>query len=141
MKSINLKSVFITGIICGIVIVISGLTMIPVVGNEMDEILASRGVPPLSDWAILFICFVSICNGIFLVFVYSLLKPFWVSKIKTAIVATLIVFFFTYFMSNLSLVVYGFMPLKFTIIGTVWGLGELILAGLIGSKLYKEIVQ
>jgi hypothetical protein len=33
------------------------------------------------------------------------------------------------------------MPLKLTIIGTVWGLGELILAGLVGSKLYKEVEQ
>jgi len=29
--------------------------------------------------------------------------------------------------------------LKFTIIGTAWGLGELLLAGLTASGLYKEL--
>lgn len=134
----NFKSVLITGLLSGIIILMSGLTMIPVVGDEMNEILASRGVPPLSNWAIVLICFVSISNGVFLVFIYSLLQPLWVSKIKTAIVASLIVFFFTYFLSNISNVVYGFMPLKFTIMGTVWGLGELLLAGLFAAKFYKK---
>jgi len=138
MKSINLKSVIITGILSGIVILTSGLTMIPVVGDKMDEILANRGLPPLSNFAIVFICFVSICNGVFLTLLYSLLKPYFLSKIKTAIISSLIVFFVTYFPSNMSLVVYGFMPLDFSILGTVWGLGDLLLAGIVASKLYKE---
>jgi hypothetical protein len=33
------------------------------------------------------------------------------------------------------------MPLKLTIIGTAWGLFELFLGVLIGSKLYKDIKQ
>jgi hypothetical protein len=141
MKAINFKSVVSTGFISGIVILISGLSMIPAVGNEMDEVLASRGLPPLSNWAMVFICLVSIANGIFLVFLYSLLKPLMGSKIKTALVSSLIVFFISYFLSNFSLVVYGFMPLKLTIIGTIWGLGELLIAGLVSSKLYKEVKQ
>jgi hypothetical protein len=138
MTAINVKSVLFTGLISGIVILISGLSMVPAVGNEMDEILADRGLPPLSNWAILFICFVSICNGIFLVLLYSLLRPLFVSKIRSAFISSLIVFFFTYFLGNVSLVVYGFMPLKFTIIGTAWGLGELLVAGMVASKLYRE---
>lgn len=141
MKSINFKSVLFTGLLCGIIILISALSMVPVVGNEMDEILAGRGLPPLSNWAMVFFCFVSISNGIFLVFLYSILKPMFLKKIKTAIISAIIIFFFGYFLSNASLVAYGFMPLKFTIIGTVWGLGELLLAGLVGSQLYKEVKQ
>jgi len=139
MKSINLKSVLITGFISGIIILISALSMVPAVGNEMDEILASRGLPPLSNWAMVFFCFVSISNGILLVFLYSILKPLFLSKIKSAIISSLIVFFFSYLLSNASLVAYGFMPVKFTILGTAWGLGELLLAGLVGSRLYKEL--
>ena len=141
MKTVNFKSVLFTGFISGIIILISALSMVPAVGNEMDEILASRGLPPLSNRAMVFFCFISISNGILLVFLYSLLKPLFISKIKTAIISSLIVFFFSYFLSNASLVAYGFMPLKFTIIGTAWGLGELLLAGLVGSKLYREVKQ
>jgi len=139
MTTINLKSVLFAGFISGIIILISALSMVPAVGNEMNEILASRGLPPLGKGSMAFFCFVSICNGILLVFLYSILKPLFVSKIKTAIISSLIIFFFVYFLSNASLVAYGFMPLKFTIIGTVWGLGELLLAGLVGSRLYKEV--
>lgn len=141
MKTINLKSVLFTGLISGIIILISALSMVPVVGNEMNEILASRGLPPLSNRAMAFFCFVSISNGILLVSLYAILKPQFVSKIKTAIISALIVFFFSYFLSNASLVAYGFMPLKFTIIGTAWGLGELLLAGVVGSGLYKEVKE
>lgn len=114
--------------------------MIPAVGDQMNQILANRGLPPLSNFAMIFICLVSLSIGVFLVFLYSLLKPHIESKIKTAIVSSLIVFYIAYFHSNVSLVVYGFMPLKFTILGTVWGLGELLLAGFVCSKLYKERV-
>ena len=37
------------------------------------------------------------------------------------------------------MVVYGFMPVRLTVIGTFWGLSELILASIVGSKLYKEV--
>ncbi len=135
---LNIKSIFITGIIAGLVILTSGLSMIPLVGDQMDQILADRGVPPLSNFAAVFICFVSIFNGIFLVFLYALMRPLWNSKIKTALMSSLITFFVAYFFANFSMVVYGFMPLNFTILGTVWGLGELVIGGLVASKLYKE---
>jgi len=141
MKTINLKSILTTGFIAGIIINISGVSMIPAVGNDMNDVLANRGLPPLSNLAIIFISFVSIIIGIFLVFLYSVLKPHFGSKIKTAIISSLIVWFIAYFLSNVSLLVYGFMPVKLVVIGTVWGLGELLLAGIVGSKLYKEVGQ
>ncbi len=36
-----------------------------------------------------------------------------------------------------TLVAYGFLPLKLAVIRTVYGLPELILAGIGGSKIYK----
>ncbi len=141
MKSINLKSVLFSGVIAGIIINISGISMVPAVGDEMNDVLASRGLPPLSNLAIVFISFVSVIMGIFLVFLYSILKLHIRSRIKTAIISALIVWFIAYFLSNVSLAVYGFMPVKLVVIGTVWGLGELLLAGLVGVKLYKEALQ
>jgi len=88
-----------------------------------------------------FFSLVSIILGIFLVFLYSILKLQIRSKIKTAIISALIIWFIAYFLSNVSLVAYGFMPVKLVVIGTVWGLGELLLAGIVGSTLYKEVAQ
>lgn len=139
MKTINFKSVLVSGLIAGAIMIISAFSMIPAVGNDMDEVLANRGLPPLSNVAMVYFTFVSIVNGIFLVFLYSLLKPHLKSKAKTALISALLVWFFVYLLGNVSMVFYGFMPVKLTVIGMIWGLGELLLASFAGVKLYKEV--
>jgi len=135
---INLKSYITTGIIAGIIINISAITMVPVVGNEMDYVLAERGLPPLSNIDMLYFCVISFFYGMFLIFLYVLLKPWLKLKIKTVIISSIMLWVVAYLFSNGALVVYGFMPIKLTVIGTIWGLLELLLAGTIGSILYKE---
>jgi len=134
----NVKKIIVNGLIAGIIIVISALTMVPVVGNEMDLVLASCGLPPLSSLDMAFFCCLSLIFGIFLIFQYAILKPHFNSRLKTIVVAALIVWILAYLIPNLSNVVYGFMPLKLSIIGTIWGLLELLLAGIIVSKLYDR---
>ena len=135
---INVKSVFTSGLVSGLLMNVSAISMVPVVGNEMDAVLASRGLPPLSNLSMLFFSMISFIFGITLVWLYALVKEHLGAGIKTAVIVSLIFWFITYFISNVSLVVYGFMPVRLTIIGTAWGLGELLLAGIVGSKLYKE---
>jgi hypothetical protein len=135
---INVKSVITSGLISGLIISLSAITMVPVVGNEMDQVLASRGLPPLSKMAMLFFTMISFINGISLVLVYALVKDHFGAGIKTSVIISLVFWFLTYFLSNASLIVYGFMPVRLTVIGTVWGMGELLLAGIVGSKLYKD---
>jgi len=136
---INVKSVFTSGLVSGLIINLSAISMVPVVGNEFDVVLASRGLPPLSNMAMLFFSMISFINGVFLVGLYALVKEQFGSGIKTAVIVSLVFWFLTYFLANASLVVYGFMPVRLTVIGTAWGLGELLLAGIVGSKLYKEV--
>ena len=136
---INVKSVFTSGLISGLVISLSAISMVPVVGNEMDVVLASRGVPPLSNLAMVFFCSLSFIRGISLVWLYALVKEHLGSGIKTALIVSCVFWFVTYFIDNASLLAYGFMPVKLTVIGTLWGLGELLLAGIVGSKLYKDV--
>jgi hypothetical protein len=81
--TINLKSVITSGLAAGIIISISVITMIPVVGNEMDTVLANV-------------------------------------------------------IGNIANVVYGFMPVKITVIGIIWGLMEFLLATLVASRLYEK---
>lgn len=139
--SINVRSVISSGLIAGLLINLSAISMVPVVGNEMDMVLASRGLPPLSKMAMLFFSMISFINGISLVLVYALVKDQLGAGIKTSVIISLVFWFLTYFLSNASLIAYGFMPVRLTIIGTAWGLGELLLAGIVGSKLYKEVKQ
>jgi hypothetical protein len=139
--SINVKSVISSGLISGLLINLSAISMVPVVGNEMDLVLANRGLPSLSNWAMLYFCMISFIFGISLVCLYAFVKEHLGAGIKTSIIVSLVFWFMTYFLSNVSMVVYGFMPVRLTVIGTAWGLGELLLAGIVGSKLYKEVKQ
>ncbi|GHV35543.1 hypothetical protein FACS1894180_6390 [Bacteroidia bacterium] len=133
----NVKKIIINGLIAGFIIVISALTMVSVVGNEMDTVLANRGLPPLSNLDMTFFCCLSLIFGIFLIFQYAVLKPYFKSRLKAVVIAALTVWVLAYLIPNFSSVVYGFMPLKLSIIGTFWGLLELLLAGVICSKLYE----
>lgn len=135
--TIKIKNILVNGLIAGIIISFSALTMIPVVGNEMDSVLANRGLPPLSNVAMVYFCCISFVFGISLIFLYAVLRPQFQSRIKTAIIASIIVWVLAYLINNMSLFVYGFMPAKLSIIGTIWGLMELLLASIIASKLYE----
>lgn len=134
----NVKSVFTSGLVSGLIINLSAISMGSVVGNEFDSVLASRNLPPLSNMAMLYFSMVSFIFGISVVWLYAVVKDQSGAGIRTAVVASLILWFLTCFLSNVSLVVYGFMPVRLTVIGTAWGLGELLLAGIVGSKLYKD---
>jgi hypothetical protein len=136
---INVKSVITSGLISGLLINLSAISMVPVVGNEMDIVLASRGLPPLSNMAMLYFCMISFIFGVALILLYALVKNQLGPGIKTAVIVSFVFWFLIYFLGNVSMVVYGFMPVRLTVIGTAWGLGELLLAGIVGSKLYKEI--
>jgi hypothetical protein len=139
--NINVKSVFTSGLISGLMILISGMTMVPVAGNEMDTVLANRGLPPLSNLAMLYFCFLSLTFGVLLVGLYAFAKGQLGAGTKTAVIVAFMFWFLVYFIGNVSMVVYGFMPVKLTVIGTAWGLGELLLGGIIGAKLYKDVKQ
>lgn len=126
------------GLIAGMIISLSAVTMVPVVGNEMDLALAKFNLPPLSVGAMVFFFMVSIALGITLMWLYAAMLPRFNNRKKTIIIAALILWLNGNLLANLSNVVYGFMPVKLTIIGIVWGLGELLIAGLIGIRFYKE---
>jgi len=138
---INVKSVITSGLIAGLVISLSAITMVPVVGNQMNEVLANRGLPPLSNLDMAYFVMLSFINGIALILLYAIVKEHLGAGIRTALTVSAVFWFITYFFSSISLVVYGFMPVRLTVIGIIWGLGELLLAGVVGSKFYKEVKQ
>jgi hypothetical protein len=135
---INRKRALLGGLVAGIVICLSAITMVPVVGNEMDLALARFNLPPLSPEAMVFFTFVSLTFGQILVWSYAAVLPRFGPGPKTAIIVALVIWVQAYLFSNVSMVFYGFMPVKLTVIGTVWGLGEILVAGIIGTRFYRE---
>jgi len=138
---INIKSLFTSGFVTGLIIMIVGGGLVPIVGNQMDEVLKNRLLPPLSNGAMVYFALNSIFLGIGVIGFYALIKTIISSRVMAVIITSLLFWFFTYFLANAALVAYGFMPLGLTIIGTAWGLLELLIGVLIGSKLYKATKQ
>jgi hypothetical protein len=135
---INYKSVVSSGLVAGMAIIISAMAMVPVVGDEMNQVLAERGLPPLSHLAMAYFGMVSLITGVILVWLYAVAKAHFGPGKKTAAIVALVVWFMAYLLDNVAMVMYGFMPVRLTVIGTAWGLVELLVAGMLGSCLYKE---
>lgn len=135
---INMKRVLVGGLAAGLIIIISAVFMVPVVGNEMELALAKCNLPPMGTGAMLYFANVSLTLGIVLVWLYAAILPRMGPGIKTAVIASAFVWFLAYFLANVSMVAYGFMPVRLTVIGTVWGWVELLVAGAVGTRLYKE---
>jgi hypothetical protein len=135
---INVRSVLVGGLASGLTINISALAMISVVGPEMDGVLAVRGLPPLGGAAMAFFCAVSLTLGILLAWLYAAATAQLGPGKRTAALVSTMVWFLAYFLANASMVAYGFMPMRLTVIGTAWGLVELLLGGFVGASLYRE---
>lgn len=134
----NIRSILKAGLIAGLIIITSAVTMVPVVGNEMDKALANFNLPPLSAGAMVFFFFVSILLGITLIFLYAAFLPHFKNKKKTLVIAVFVLWLHSGLLANLANVAYGFMPVKLTVIGIIWALGELFVAGLVATRFYKE---
>lgn len=133
------KNVIISGLFAGFLILIIGACLFPLLGDQMDEILASRGVPPMGTASITYFVILSLVLGTAILTTYALIDNRIKSKRKAIIAVSLTFWFFTYFWSNSAIVAYGFMPISFVVIGTLWGLLEIYVATLLGTKLYDKL--
>lgn len=138
---VNGKSVLLSGVIAAMIIIASAAAMVPLVGNEMDQALADRGLPPLGGPAMAFFGVFSLVMGIVLVWLYAVIRAHFGAGKKTAAIASFIVWFLAYFFSNAAKVAYGFLPIRLTAIGTAWGLVEVALAGLIGAHFLEKMSE
>ena len=136
--TINMKSVFSSGLVAGIIIIVIGFELVPILGDQMNVVLESCSLPPLSIGAMVFFAFVSVTFGISVMWLYALIQSRFKSKLKAAVVSAMIFWFYAYFIPNSALVAYGFMPFSLSAIGTAWGILEVLIACIIGSRLYKE---
>jgi hypothetical protein len=103
----------------GLVISLSALAMVPVVGEQMEAALRERGVPPLSTGAMAYFIVQSFTFGVLLVWLYAAVQPRLAPGPKTAALVATLVWFVGYCSANVSNVMYGFMPVSLTVVGTL----------------------
>ena len=139
MAQMNVNRVVLGGLIAGLVINISETILnVPVLGQQMEDALKGRNLPPVGGGAIGGFVVGAFVVGVLLVWLYAAIRPRFGAGPKTAIIAGLVLWLLAYVWPSLGLGLMGFMPMKLLVITTLWGLAEVILAALAGGAVYKE---
>jgi len=127
------------GLVAGLIINIGeAILNIPLAGAQMEEALQARNLPPVGGGAIAYFVVMCFLLGILIVWTYAAVRPRLGAGPKTAVTVAVLAWFLTLVWSGGAQVAMGIMPLKLTVMGFAWGLGEVVIATLAGAGLYSE---
>jgi hypothetical protein len=139
MGSINMSRVVMGGLVAGLLINISEFLLNAVVlADDMTAAMAALNKPPVDNSMIVWFVILAFGIGIMAVWVYAAIRPRFGPGVQTAICASLAIWGLAYLYPNLIFIVLGLFPTRLMIIATVWGLVELLVAGVAGAWIYTE---
>ena len=139
MAKINTAGVVVGGLVAGLVINVSEYILNePVLGAEFTAAMAEHNMPPIGGSAIALFLTYGFALGLALVWLYAAIRPRLGPGRKTAVIAGVAVWFLAYVTSMVFVGPMGLMSAQMIVIALVWGLVELVLAALVGARLYSE---
>lgn len=139
MSRINLGRVAIGGLVAGLIInigefILNGLLL----AEEMNAAMAALNKPPVDPSMIMWFVLFGFGLGFMLVWTYAAMRPRFGAGIKTAVCAATLCWGLGYLYPNLFFYVMNLFPRDMIILATIWGLAEVVIAGIAGAWLYKE---
>ena len=139
MSSINMGRVVVGGLVAGLLINVSEFVLNAVVlANDMNAAMAALNRPPVDNRMIVWFVLLAFGIGIMAVWVYAAVRPRFGPGVQTAVCALLVIWGLAYLYPNLTFIVLGLFPTRLMIIATVWGLVEVLVAGVAGAWIYTE---
>jgi pimeloyl-ACP methyl ester carboxylesterase len=139
MSSINMGRVVVGGLVAGLVINVSEFVLNAVVlADDMNAAMAALNRPPIDNGMIVWFVLLAFGIGMMAVWVYAAVRPRFGPGVQTAICASLVVWGLAYLYPNVTTIVLGLFPTRLMIIATVWGLVEVLVAGVAGAWIYTE---
>ena len=139
MASINTRGVIVGGLVAGLIINISEYILNePVLGADMAAAMTAHSLPPIGGSAIAVFVILGFVLGLVLMWLYAAIRPRFGAGPKTAAIAGGLVWFLDYFCGAVGFGALGLFSARLIIIGLVWGLVELVVAALVGGRLYSE---
>jgi hypothetical protein len=136
---INARGVVVGGLVSGLIINVSEYILNePVLGARMAAMLTAHNLPLIGGKAIAVFVILGFVLGLVLVWLYAAIRPRFGAGPKTAAIAGAVVWFLDYFCGSVVLGALGLFPTQLIFIALVWGLIELIVAALVGGRLYSE---
>ena len=143
MTKTNMARLILGGIVAGIVLNILGYIVDGVLlGSQWNSGMAALGKGGISTSQIAGFNILGLANGIFVVWLYAAIRPRYGAGPKTAACAGLALWVAGVLLPNVSFMsVNGLFDTNLTILTTVAGIVECVLAALAGAAVYKESVE
>ena len=139
MGRINLGRVVLGGLLAGLIVNIGEFIFNAVLfGEEMNQAMAALNRPPVAQSMIVWFVLFGFGLGFMLVWVYAAIRPRFGPGVRTAVCASLAVWGLAYLYPGLLFIVMNLFPRNMMLICFVWGLGEVVIAGVAGAWLYTE---
>jgi hypothetical protein len=139
VAGIRMNRVLMGGLVAGLIINIGETILnVPLAGAALEEALLARNLPPVGGGAIAYFVIMCFLLGVLMVWTYAAVRPRLGPGPKTALIVGALAWFMTLAWSGGSQAAMGIMPLKLTLVGLAWGLGEMMIASMAGAKLYRE---
>jgi hypothetical protein len=141
MGRINVRKLFIGGLIAGAVISVGDVLLYGVVAKAPMAVAMQRLPPMTSAWRaaeVPWFIFLDFVAGTFLVWLYAAIRPRFGAGVRTALITGFAGWFLAGLLCNLIQLPNGIMPLGLTIIIIAFVLIEYVLAVAIGATVYTE---
>lgn len=139
MGQINIGRVIVGGLLAGLVINISETILnLFVVAAPMEAALKARNLPAVGGSAVGVFVLLCFGLGISLIWLYAAIRPRYGAGPMTAICAAAAMWWFAFVFPHIGNVVMGIFPASLMTLSTLWALAEVVLAALVGARVYQE---
>jgi hypothetical protein len=139
MGRINLGRVLIGGLLAGFIINISEFILNGVVlAEEMNAAMAALNRPAIDPSMIVWFVILSFGFAFVLVWTYAAIRPRFGAGVKTAVCASALCWGLGYLYPNLFFYVMNLFPRDMIVLTSIWGLVEVVIAGVAGAWAYTE---
>ena len=139
MNRINLGRVVSGGLLAGLIINVGEFVLNGVlIAEEMNTAMAALNRPPIDPSMIIWFVVFSFGFAMILVWTYAAIRPRLGPGIKTAICASTLCWGLGYLYPNLFFYVMNLFPRNMIVLTSIWGLVEVVVAGIAGAWAYKE---
>jgi len=139
MGRINMGRVIVGGLLAGLLINCSEFVLNTyVIGKDMEAAFKAMSLPPMDAGQIPFFVVFGFLLGITTVWLYAAIRPRFGPGVPTATYTALVVWLLAYLYPTLFFLVMHVFPANAMIVSVVWGLGEMLIAGVAGAWAYTE---
>jgi hypothetical protein len=139
MGKINYGRVVLGGLLAGVIISIGEYLLNEVVfAEQMAAAMANLGLSAPGGEQIAGFVIMTFVLGIALVWVYAAIRPRFGAGVKTAIIAGVVTWLLGTCLPSVGFAIAGVLPTNLATIGCLWGLVEIVIAGVAGAWVYKE---